>query len=68
MPIYEYECISCGERFELLRSISSGDTNIICPKCESKNVKKVISTFATFASPSSTAVPSNEACSPSGGT
>ena len=63
MPIYEYKCIGCGERFELLRSISSSDTDISCPNCRAKEIQKVI-----IASPSSTTAPSSEACSSSGST
>ena len=33
MPIYEYECISCGEKFELRRGITDSDSEIKCPKC-----------------------------------
>ena len=33
MPIYEYACNSCNEKFEqLVRSMSS-DTKIKCPRC-----------------------------------
>jgi putative FmdB family regulatory protein len=45
MPIYEYVCLRCNERFSVLQSINSSDNDSICPKCDSTNVKKVISTF-----------------------
>ena len=32
MPIYDYECVQCGHRFDLLRSVSSRD-DVKCPKC-----------------------------------
>ncbi len=47
MPIYEYECLNCRERFELL--VRSADESAVCVKCNSKSLKKLISTFA-FAS------------------
>jgi putative FmdB family regulatory protein len=44
MPIYEYECQSCGERFDkLFTSISKRPPQIICPACESEEVQRLIS-------------------------
>jgi putative FmdB family regulatory protein len=57
MPIYEYECTNCGERFELLRSIADSDEEIKCPKCERKSPKRVVSMFGTTSS--------NMGCAPS---
>ncbi|MDD4877088.1 MAG: zinc ribbon domain-containing protein [Dehalococcoidales bacterium] len=67
MPIYEYECISCSNRFELLMSIAASDADISCPGCGNKDVIKVITTFATVNDPSSTTVPFNEPYAPSDG-
>lgn len=50
MPIYEYECDKCGERFECFRSIRDSDSEIQCPKCGSVNPKRALSTFATVSS------------------
>jgi putative FmdB family regulatory protein len=47
MPIYEYECLKCGQRFELLRHITDSDSNIRCPKCGAENPQRVISAFMT---------------------
>jgi putative FmdB family regulatory protein len=47
MPIYEYECEKCGERFECFRSIRDSDNEIQCPKCSSEHIKRVFSKFAT---------------------
>ncbi len=41
MPIYEYRCRVCDNRFELLRSFSD-TTPVTCPKCGGE-VKKLIS-------------------------
>jgi len=57
MPIYEYECEKCGERFELRRSVSDSDSEIRCPKCETENPQRVFSMF--------TAGSSSVACAPS---
>ncbi|MBN2054871.1 zinc ribbon domain-containing protein [bacterium] len=32
MPIYEYKCRNCGNRFELMQTFSAGKT-ATCPKC-----------------------------------
>jgi putative FmdB family regulatory protein len=47
MPIYEYECLKCGQRFELRRSIVDSDSNINCPKCGAEKPQRVISAFMT---------------------
>ena len=41
MPIYEYRCCKCGERFELL--VFPGDTPA-CKKCGAAEVEKLVST------------------------
>ncbi len=46
MPIFEFKCSDCGEKFEKL--IFSSDKNKVkCPKCNSENVNKVFSVFAS---------------------
>lgn len=49
MPIYEFECQLCDERFELLTSISRMN-EAKCPKCGSDEVVRVMSTFASHTS------------------
>ena len=50
MPIYEYECHNCGEKFEkLVRSINGAEP-VACPGCQSEAVKRGLSAFATVAS------------------
>jgi len=46
MPTYEYECLSCKHKFEILQSITSKPITK-CPKCQ-KKVKKLISSAAGF--------------------
>jgi len=45
MPIYEYRCEACGERFE--RWFASQDkanrAAVRCPACDSANVRRLIS-------------------------
>lgn len=47
MPMYEYRCDSCGKSFEQLRRISDADRDLECPECQARNVRRVLSTFAT---------------------
>ena len=50
MPIYEYKCLKCGNRFELRMSINDIDNDsnktVKCPRCEDREVSRVFSTFA----------------------
>lgn len=46
MPTYEYECLSCKHRFEVLQSIKAKPVTK-CPKC-SKKVRKLISSTGGF--------------------
>ncbi len=32
MPVYDYRCMQCGHRFDMLRSVSARD-DVKCPKC-----------------------------------
>ncbi len=50
MPVYEYECKSCGEKFELRRSMSDSSNEVKCPKCGDENAQRVFSLFATGSS------------------
>lgn len=43
MPIYEYQCRECEERFE---RFVSGRARVACPECESKRVERLLSVFA----------------------
>ena len=46
MPTYEYECLSCKHKFEILQSITSRPKTK-CPKC-GKKLKKLISSTGGF--------------------
>ncbi len=45
MPIYEYRCVDCGTRFEVLRSIQEADEPIACQQCHSAHTNRVLSVF-----------------------
>lgn len=42
MPIYEFECSACSQRFERLQKLSDPDPSI-CPECGKADVKRRIS-------------------------
>ncbi|MDI6689159.1 MAG: zinc ribbon domain-containing protein [Actinomycetota bacterium] len=44
MPIYEYKCLSCDNEFEVLVGMGVKDSTR-CPRCKSKNLRKLFSTF-----------------------
>jgi len=63
MPIYEYQCLECGEKFEKLVRLSTSISEIECPECGRRKVEKLISIFS--ARTSGAAVASANACAPS---
>ena len=40
MPIYEYECTQCRERFEMRQSFGEDRSKVTCPKCGAPNPKR----------------------------
>jgi putative FmdB family regulatory protein len=56
MPIYEYECRSCKERFEVLQKMNEGSSHLRCPRCQARP-QRVLSLF------SSGSVKSSDECS-----
>jgi putative FmdB family regulatory protein len=51
MPVYEYKCAKCGEKFDLRRSVfATGNDKAVCPKCGSIDPERVYSTFGTASS------------------
>ena len=50
MPVYEYQCESCGERFELRRHIEESNDKLKCPLCGADNPKRIFSSFSTGSS------------------
>lgn len=48
MPLFEYQCNSCGKVFTVLILMHQEDIEIKCPHCESEDVKKKVSAFSSF--------------------
>tara|TARA_B100001057_G_scaffold3582_1_gene3232 strand:+ start:1249 stop:1539 length:291 start_codon:yes stop_codon:yes gene_type:complete len=42
MPIYDYKCSECEHQIEAIQKISD-DPMTVCPKCNKKSLKKLIS-------------------------
>ncbi|MGH8158712.1 MAG: FmdB family zinc ribbon protein [Rhodanobacter sp.] len=42
MPIYEFECNSCGHRFDRLQKLSDTDPSI-CPACDAPQLRRRVS-------------------------
>lgn len=61
MPIYEYQCRKCGERFEKIQKMNEGSDTVICPECGEGNPEKLLSCFS-----SSKGRESTSSCGPSG--
>ncbi len=47
MPIYEYKCRKCGEKFEKRLGFFHNDKAVTCPKCGGAGPERMISSFAT---------------------
>ena len=60
MPIYEYQCIQCEEKFEVRQSIGEDGSKLNCPKCKVQNPKRLLSLF--FSPGSSTSELSEISC------
>ena len=44
MPIYEYHCADCEEKFE--KYVRAWGDGVSCPSCQGSAVEKQLSTFA----------------------
>ncbi len=41
MPLYDYDCAACGQRFELIHGVHA-EPPTVCPLCGSGPIRKVI--------------------------
>ena len=57
MPIYEYECTECSNTFSRLQNIGASADGIRCPKCKSKSLERLLSSFASTSTGSSAGGP-----------
>ncbi|MBC7105214.1 MAG: zinc ribbon domain-containing protein [Firmicutes bacterium] len=47
MPIYEFRCAKCQERFERLCPVGETGENLSCPRCGEQRPVRVLSTFSS---------------------
>jgi putative FmdB family regulatory protein len=64
MPLFEYKCEQCGEKFEEL--VTNSDEKVVCPKCGSISAQKQMSSFAAKAAGASSSFDSAPSCAGSG--
>lgn len=58
MPVFEYQCKDCNNKYDVYHKSSTNLSEIVCPSCGSEEHKKLFSAFS--ASVSSLAAPSCE--------
>lgn len=64
MPIYEYRCPTCGEKFEKL--VRFGNSQAVqCPRCNSDTPQRMISLFAQSSGGSVSVGSSQSSCTTS---
>lgn len=47
MPLYEYRCEGCGERFETVQSVTARAEDTACPHCKARKATRLMSMFAS---------------------
>jgi putative FmdB family regulatory protein len=47
MPIYEYRCKACEKTFSRIQKMDAGSEGVTCPSCESQQVERLLSSFAS---------------------
>jgi putative FmdB family regulatory protein len=66
MPLYEYVCHACQDRFERLARASESSVGVVCPACGGHETKRVFSTFAAAGQRASAPAESGPSCGPVG--
>ncbi len=46
MPLFEYKCSDCKNRFEVLHKSVNNIERVECPECHSTEINKLLSTFS----------------------
>lgn len=66
MPLYEFDCLSCGQSFEKLVRSAGAIKEVACPVCGQMHVQKKLSAFAATVKGGSSSTTSAAACAPGG--
>jgi putative FmdB family regulatory protein len=45
MPIYEYFCLDCNQKFESLRPMKDADEPICCDNCHGEHTSRTLTVF-----------------------
>jgi putative FmdB family regulatory protein len=67
MPLYEYRCRRCGERFERLVRWNADPSEITCPRCSAAEPVRLISLPAGVHTGGAAGLGVGGACPPAGG-
>ncbi len=62
MPIYEYRCPNCGEKFDKLVRVGS-DQEIRCPRCGNDKPRRLISIVARMSADAASSSPARASSS-----
>jgi len=62
MPLYEYRCPACHERFEVLQRVGESADAVRCPECGAEHVERQLSTFAAAVGGGSTSFADSGGC------
>ena len=46
MPVFEYRCQKCGQKFSVLVGVTADPDDDRCPQCGSTEISKLVSRFA----------------------
>jgi putative FmdB family regulatory protein len=49
MALYEYRCLDCNTKYDVLHLGKESESDIVCPQCQSKEYKKLLSVFSASA-------------------
>jgi putative FmdB family regulatory protein len=66
MPIFEFVCLNCERSFDKLMRSSSAISDVNCPTCESKNIRKKLSLFSRKISGGAAVASTSAGCAPGG--
>jgi putative FmdB family regulatory protein len=48
MPLYEFQCVTCHQTFEIRRSMNDNLSLVECPGCHGYEVRRVFTPVAAF--------------------
>jgi putative FmdB family regulatory protein len=66
MPLYEFDCLNCGQSFEKLVRNTQAIKEVACPVCGQAHVQKKFSMFAANVKGGSSSSVNTAACAPGG--